>query len=55
MTFDMTWGPIVIQKLLFLELTSFAKLKGLKGSYLEYLARPASESVPFDTLDRTGL
>ena len=48
-------GPRVIQQLLFLVLTPFAKLKGLKGSYPEYLARPASENVPLDTLDRTGL
>jgi quercetin dioxygenase-like cupin family protein len=48
-------GPRVMQQLLFLVLTPFAKLKGLKGSYPEYLARPASESVPLDTLDRTGL
>jgi hypothetical protein len=48
-------GPRVIQQLLFLLLTPFAKLKGLKGSYPEYLARPASENVPLDTLDRTGL
>jgi quercetin dioxygenase-like cupin family protein len=48
-------GPRAIQKLLFLVLTPFARLKGLKGSYPEYLARPASESVPLDTLDRTGL
>ena len=48
-------GPRPIQQLLFLALTPFAKLKGLKGSYPEYLARPASESVPLDTLDRSGL
>ncbi len=48
-------GPRIVQQLLFLVLTPFAKLKGLKGSYPEYLARPASESVPLDTLDRSGL
>ena len=48
-------GPRVVQKLLFLALTPLAKLKGLKGSYPEYLARPASESVPLESLDRTGL
>jgi quercetin dioxygenase-like cupin family protein len=48
-------GPRIIQRVLFLVLTPFARLKGLKGSYPEYLARPASESVPLDKLDRTGL
>ena len=48
-------GPRIVQQLLFLVLTPFAKLKGLKGSYPEYLARPASETVPVDSLDRTGL
>ena len=48
-------GPRVVQQLLFLVLTPFAKLKGLKGNYPEYLARPASETVPVESLDRTGL
>jgi quercetin dioxygenase-like cupin family protein len=48
-------GPRVIHQLLFLGLTPLARLKGLKGSYPEYLTRPASESVPLDSLDRTGL
>ncbi len=48
-------GPRSIQRLLFLLLTPLARLKGLKGSYPEYLARPASESVPVELLDRSGL
>jgi quercetin dioxygenase-like cupin family protein len=48
-------GPRLVQQILFLVLTPIAKLRGLKGSYPEYLARPASDSVPLDTLDRTGL
>lgn len=48
-------GPRVIQQLLFFLLTPFAKAKGLRGSYPEYLARPASEVLPLDQLDRSGL
>ncbi len=48
-------GPRVIQQMLFLVLTPFAKMQGLKGSYPEYLAWPASEVVPLESLDRTGL
>jgi quercetin dioxygenase-like cupin family protein len=48
-------GPRIIQQILFLVLTPFAKLKGLKGSYPEYLARPASEFIPIERVDRTGL
>ena len=48
-------GPRLVQRILFLILTPFARLKGLKGSYPEYLTRPASESVPLETLDRAGL
>lgn len=48
-------GPRIVQQILFLVLTPFAKLKGLKGSYPEYLARPAQEMVPVDTLDKTDL
>jgi quercetin dioxygenase-like cupin family protein len=48
-------GPRAVQKLIFFALTPFAKLKGLKGSYPEYMARPASEQIPLESLDRTGL
>lgn len=48
-------GPRIVQQILFLVLTPFAKLKGLKGSYPEYVSRPAVETVPVETLDRTGL
>jgi hypothetical protein len=48
-------GPRVVQRVLFFLLTPIAKLKGLKGSYPEYLARPASEVLPLDQLDRSEL
>ena len=48
-------GPRVVQQILFLLLTPIAKARGLRGSYPEYLARPASEFVPLEELDRTGL
>jgi quercetin dioxygenase-like cupin family protein len=48
-------GPRVVQQVLFFLLTPIAKAKGLRGSYPEYLARPASEMLPLDKLDRSGL
>jgi quercetin dioxygenase-like cupin family protein len=48
-------GPRAVQQILFLLLTPMAKAKGLRGSYPEYLARPASEVLPLNELDRSGL
>ncbi len=48
-------GPRVVQQLLFFLLTPIAKAKGLRGNYPEYLARPASECIPLDQLDRANL
>lgn len=48
-------GPRAIQQLMFLVLTPFARMRGLRGSYPEYLARPASGSVSLDSLDRSGV
>ncbi len=48
-------GPRVVQRLLFFLLTPLAKANGLRGSYPEYLARPASEFIPLDQLDRANL
>lgn len=48
-------GPRAAQKILFLLLTPIAKLKGLRGSYPEYLSRPAAEVLPMDQLDRSEL
>jgi quercetin dioxygenase-like cupin family protein len=48
-------GPRLVQQILFLLLTPIARAKGLRGSYPEYLARPASEVVPVDQLDRSDL
>lgn len=48
-------GPRWMQQILFLLLTPISKLKGLRGSYPEYLARLASEVIPLNELDRTGL
>jgi quercetin dioxygenase-like cupin family protein len=48
-------GPRIVQQLLFAVLAPFAKMKGLKGTYPEYLARPASEHIPVETLDRTEI
>ena len=48
-------GPRWAQQVLFLLLTPFARIKGLKGSYPEYLTRPPSDMVPLAELDRSGL
>ena len=48
-------GPRLLQQILFLLLTPFAKAKGLRGSYPEYLARPASEVLPLNQINRSGL
>lgn len=48
-------GPRIIQQILFLVMTPSARLKGLKGSYPQYLTRPPSEILPLDRLDRSGL
>jgi quercetin dioxygenase-like cupin family protein len=48
-------GPRLLQQLLFLLLTPIAKAKGLRGTYPEYLARPASEFISPDKLDRSDL
>jgi quercetin dioxygenase-like cupin family protein len=48
-------GPRLVQQILFFLLTPIAKAKGLQGTYAEYLARPASENIPLDKLDRSGL
>lgn len=48
-------GPRVVQQILFALLTPIAKAMGLRGSYPEYISRPASEVVPIDQLDRSNL
>jgi quercetin dioxygenase-like cupin family protein len=48
-------GPRIVQQILFCLLTPIAKAKGLRGSYPEYLARPASEILSVEQLDRSSL
>ncbi len=40
-----TWPPQIVQRLLFTVLAPLARLAGYKGSYPEYLTRPAREVV----------
>jgi quercetin dioxygenase-like cupin family protein len=48
-------APQIVQRILFCLLSPFAKLKGLKGSYPEYLTRPASEFIPLKDLSGAGI
>ena len=43
-------GPRIVQQILFGVLAPIARSRGLRGSYPEYITRPASQIIPLDQL-----